>query len=153
MRFLRDINLTSLIVALVFIIVGGTVAFIASGYPIGTARHMGPGYFPIACGVLLVGLGLAVLIFEGFSSASPRAERPDVRAWFFIMASILVFAALIETMGLVPAVIATSLTSLLANPRFKPISAIVTSVTIAVLASAIFVWGLHFNVDLFKWVA
>ncbi len=150
---LSDLNVTSVTVALLFIALGGTVAVIASGYQIGTTSHMGPGYFPVACGVILIALGVAIFAFEGFSSSAPHAEPPELRAWFFIVASILVFAALIETVGFVPAIIATSLTSLLANPRLKPVSAIVSSVTIAALASAIFVWGLRLNVSLFKWVA
>lgn len=145
------INLTSVLVALVFIGSGGMVAYIASSYPIGTASQMGPGYFPIACGLILIALGIAVLVFDGFSDSAPRAETPDLRAWFFICGSVLTFALLIETLGFVPAVIATSFVSLLANPRLKPVSALVTSVVIAALSTAIFVWGLRLNVELFKW--
>lgn len=149
---LRDVNLTSVVVGLIFIGFGGTVAFIASGYPLGTAQQMGPGYLPLAAGVILGLIGLAVLVLESFSATAPSAEAPEWRAWFFIIGSVLAFAALIETAGFVPAVLATSFVSLLANPRLRPVSAIVTSVTIAVLSSAIFVWGLHLNVELFKWV-
>ena len=149
---LADLNLTSLFVGLIFLTFGGGVAFIASGYPLGTASQMGPGYLPLAAGLILAVIGVAVLVVEGFSSTAIRAEAPEWRAWFFIVASVLAFAGLIETAGFVPAVLATSLISLLANPRLKPVSAVVTSVVIAVLSSAIFVWGLHLNVELFKWV-
>lgn len=150
---LGELNFTSVLVGLIFVIFGGSVAFIASGYPLGTASQMGPGYLPLAAGLILVALGVAVLVLESFSTTAHRAEPPEWRAWFFIVASVLAFAALIETAGFVPAVLATSLISLLANPRLRPVSAVVTSLVIAVLSSAIFVWGLHLNVELFKWVA
>lgn len=149
---LRDINWTSVIVGLVFIGIGATFALIASTYPLGTARQMGPGYLPLASGIILAIIGVLVLVLESFSASAPRAEAPEWRAWFFIVASVLAFAALIETLGFVPAVLATSFISLFANPRFKPVSAVVASLLIATLASAIFVWGLRLNVELFKWV-
>jgi hypothetical protein len=150
---LGDLNLTSVIVGLIFISFGGSVAFIASGYPLGTASQMGPGYLPLAAGLILAAIGVVVLVLESFSTTAMRADPPEWRAWFFIVSSVLTFAALIETAGFLPAVLATSLVSLLANPRLKPVSALVTSVVIAALSSAIFVWGLHLNVELIKWVA
>ena len=149
---LGNLNLTSVLVGLLFLTFGGAVAFIASGYPLGTASQMGPGYLPLAAGLILAVIGFVVLVVESFSITALRAEAPEWRAWFFIVASVLAFAGLIETAGFIPAVMATSLISLLANPRFKPVSAVVASLTIAALSSAIFVWGLHLNVELFKWV-
>lgn len=150
---LNDLNVTSVLVALIFVGFGLTVAITASAYPIGTLSQMGPGYFPIACGVLLTLLGILILAFETFSTAAPRAEMPDLRSWFFIISSVLVFASLVETAGFVPAVLCTSLTSLLANPRIRPVSAIVVSAIIAALSAGIFVWALRLNVELFKWIA
>lgn len=149
---MRLLNLTSMLVGLTFLGFGGTFAFIASGYPIGTASQMGPGFLPLAAGSILAIIGVAVLVLEGFSPTANETEAPEWRAWFFIVASVLAFAALIESVGFIPAVLATSLISLLANPRLRPVSAIVTSVIIAALASAIFVWGLRLNVELFTWV-
>ena len=148
---LADVNITSMLVGLIFMGAGTTVAIVSSSYPLGDAGHMGPGYLPLACGLLLIALGIAVVVFEGWSTTTARGERPDVRAWFFITASILVFAAMVNTLGFVPAVLGTSLTSLLANPRLRPVSGVVTSVVIAALATVIFVYGLRLNVEVFKW--
>ena len=47
---------------LLLIAVGTLAVAIAHDYPLGTARRMGPGYFPIVLGALLVLFGIYVLV-------------------------------------------------------------------------------------------
>ena len=47
---------------LMFLAAGMTGTGIAAGYRIGTARALGPGYFPVLIGLLLSVLGLVVVI-------------------------------------------------------------------------------------------
>ena len=44
--------------ALMLIAIGAAAMFIARNYPFGTALRMGPGYFPIVLGALLILFGL-----------------------------------------------------------------------------------------------
>ena len=41
---------------LMYLVVGGAFAIGAYGYNVGTAARMGPGYFPMILGILLVGV-------------------------------------------------------------------------------------------------
>jgi len=46
---------------LMFALIGGSAMWIARGYPFGSARSMGPGYFPVVLGGLLVILGAVIM--------------------------------------------------------------------------------------------
>jgi putative tricarboxylic transport membrane protein len=135
---------------LIFVFVGGVTVYVASGYDIGTARQMGMGWFPVYAGSLLVAVGVVVMLVEGRRQPD-EVLAPDLRAWFFITLSILVFAALIERAGFVPAVVAATLVSVLANRDVRPVSAVVLAIVLAVLSTAIFIWGLKLNLELFAW--
>jgi len=64
---------------LLLIVVGGLAVALGRDYPLGTAMRMGPGYFPMALGTLLVALG-GYILAKGLRSGeaieagwSPRA--------------------------------------------------------------------------------
>jgi hypothetical protein len=57
-----------------FIIVGGSFAFGASGYQIGTRARMGPGYFPLILGILLAVLGCAIS-FKSMITPKPDGDK------------------------------------------------------------------------------
>jgi len=46
---------------LMLIAIGAAAIFVARNYPFGTALRMGPGFFPVVLGGLLIAFGLAVL--------------------------------------------------------------------------------------------
>jgi hypothetical protein len=67
-----------------FIGIGATFAFGAATYKVGVADNMGPGYFPLLLGILMVILGIAitgkalVLATEGGDKIGPWAWKPVV---------------------------------------------------------------------------
>lgn len=65
LRFKRDYYAGALMVLL-----GLIAANDGTHYPIGTLRQMGPGYFPIALGMLLIVLGMLI---AGTAGGSERA--------------------------------------------------------------------------------
>src|SRR3546814_8507158 len=52
---------------------GALVAIGSASYDLGTAQRMGPGYFPLALGLLLMGVGLLVAA-SALGAAGPRTE-------------------------------------------------------------------------------
>lgn len=115
------------------------------GYAVGSIRRMGPGWFPVALGVLLVALGLALALW-GLTRHGARAEidseRADWRALAAITAGLAAFAALIERAGLVPAVFAlVALASLAAGPP-RPLRVLALAAAISALSWAVFRLGL-----------
>ena len=82
---------------LMFMTVGGSFAWGAVDYEIGEAARMGPGYFPFALGLILVGLG-ALVCFNGFRSGPPGGDKIGRIAWrplVFILGANLLFGALL----------------------------------------------------------
>ena len=82
---------------LMFSVVGGSFALGASGYQIGNGARMGPGYFPLALGVLLAILGAAIT-FKALVVETIDGDKIGSFAWkplFFIIAANLVFGACI----------------------------------------------------------
>ncbi|MCC5989654.1 MAG: tripartite tricarboxylate transporter TctB family protein [Pararhodobacter sp.] len=118
-----------------------------SGYAIGSIRRMGPGWFPLALGVLLVALGLALALWgltrhAARAEPGPESESADWRALAAITAGLAAFAALIERAGLVPAVFAlVALASLAAGPP-RPLRVLALAAAISALSWAVFRLGL-----------
>src|SRR2546428_11653706 len=83
----------------------GTAAMVAArNYPFGTALRMGPGYFPMILGALLILFGLSML-----ASALRGGERVagswSLRALIALPLALVLFGALMEHGGFVAAMI------------------------------------------------
>lgn len=89
---------------LIFTAFGGLAMIVAAEYPVGTALRMGPGYFPLIVGGVLLCFGLVLL---GYSLKEDGVvPRLGFRPFFWILAAVLTFAAAIESLGLVLATFA-----------------------------------------------
>ena len=132
------------IAALIFVAIGVGAFVVAGDYPVGTARRMGPGMFPLLVGGLLiaVGVGLAVQATFGGAFRLHRLHVADLRtlrALFFVLLALLVFALLIRPAGLFLATAATTFVSTRAEPGHRLLPAVVLALSVAALASLIFV--------------
>lgn len=86
-----------------FMGVGAAFAVGASGYTVGNGARMGPGYFPLALGVLLAILGAAIT-FKALVVETIDGDKIGSFAWkplFFIIAANLVFGASIGGLPLI----------------------------------------------------
>ncbi|MGY6533880.1 MAG: tripartite tricarboxylate transporter TctB family protein [Pararhodobacter sp.] len=128
---------------------GGFALWQGAGYDIGTARRMGPGWFPVALGGLLVAMGLVLALWgmvrrpqASGAEADAESESPDWRALAAIAAGLAAFAALVERAGLVPAVFAlVALSSLAAGPP-RPLRVALLAGVISALSYLVFRLGL-----------
>lgn len=114
---------------LMFTLVGGAFAWGAyAHYAIGTAARMGPGYFPLLLGSLLMLLGGLITLFA-MTKATPDGERIGAFAWrplIYVLGANLSFGVLlgglpswgIPSMGLIAAIFALTLISSRAGTRF-----------------------------------
>lgn len=114
---------------LMFAAVGGAFAWGAMNYEVGEAARMGPGYFPLVLGVLLVFLGL-IITLQSFTKGGPGGDKIGAFAWRplgFILGANLAFGALLvglpsigfPAMGLIVAIYALVFISSLAQPGMK----------------------------------
>jgi hypothetical protein len=98
-----------LLAGLAFIGFGLAFAIGAAGYQVGTARAMGPGYFPLVLGGLLVALGLLIIVKGFIAGEGAVVGSVPWRALVVIVAAILFFGATIRGLGVVPSVFLTAL--------------------------------------------
>lgn len=128
---------------LLFMAVGGAFAGYAPNYGIGTATNMGPGYFPLALGGLMVLIGLAVLI-QSFSRTGPteKLDRIHLKPLLLVIGPILLFGAILLPLGFVIASVVLIGLTALASPEFNIRYAVPLAAVLIAACYLIFVYGL-----------
>lgn len=125
-------------------------------YHVGTAAHMGPGFFPAALGGLLafVGVLIAIGARSGGPSEAPIGHSsavPDFRGTFCILLSIVAFFFFGEYGGLLPATFAIVFISALGDRSNTIFHALALAVAMSLIAVAVFWWALQLQLPLFRW--
>ncbi|HEY1290048.1 MAG TPA: tripartite tricarboxylate transporter TctB family protein [Burkholderiales bacterium] len=131
-----------------FVVIGAAALLGARGYPVGTAMQMGPGYFPVALGWILILLGALV----GLRAARARDWRPlawDWRPLAWISVSILAFGFLMPRFGLVPALLAMFPLAAAGGRQSRWHEVVVLTLAMSAFAAAVFVYGLKLPYRLF----
>src|SRR4051812_28477457 len=126
---------------LLLVATGGSAVFIARDYTFGTALRMGPGYFPIVLGVLLILFGLYFLGAGLMHNEKIEGAWP-LRALVIVPLSLVLFGLLVESTGFVPAMMVLVFGSALASTEFKLLEVLLFSVFLTALCVAVFIWGL-----------
>jgi len=126
---------------LVFIFFGATAMLVARNYPMGTSDHMGPGYFPFIVGGMLTLLGL-VIATVALWTAGEAIKLEGLRALLFVHGGVLAFAAIINPLGLVLALLVLIVISCLGNQGFRILEVAALYLVLAAMALGLFVYGL-----------
>jgi hypothetical protein len=126
---------------LLLIAIGAAAVFIARDYTFGTALRMGPGFFPIVLGVILILFGLAILA-TGFGSGETIQGSWSPRALIILPLSLVLFGVLMERGGFVPAMLVLIFASAAASSEFRPLEALLFAIGLTALSVAVFIWGL-----------
>ena len=133
---------------LLLIAVGTVAVAIAQDYPLGTARRMGPGYFPIVLGALLVLFGIYVLV-KGLRGGGRIEAGWSLRALVVLPLALALFGFLMSRAGFVPALVVLVFASAAAGSAFRLVEIIALTVVLTALSTAVFVWGLGLPYPLF----
>ena len=144
---------TDVLAGLIFVVFGLAFAITSLRYELGTPLRMGPGYFPLALGGLLVFLGL-LIVGKGFipgSSTEGEGRLGSVpwRALFLIVLALLFFGLTVRGLGLVPATAVSALLTALASYRTGILVAVAIAAGLTVLCVLIFVLALQLRLPLF----
>lgn len=123
----------------VFVLIGLAGLYFGSELAFGTAGRMGPGYFPVLLSGLIVVVGL-VAGFRGVTIEGPPIEPVQVRPILFIIAAILIFGFLIESIGLALTAILLTIFAAYARPEVKLGETIVLGVGLAMFTVVVFVY-------------
>ena len=79
---------------------------LAPGYDFGTTLRMGPGYFPLILGAIMIIIG-ATLFVRGFRLAHAPPARPQLRPVAAVIVAAAVFAGIVDVAGIVATSVAT----------------------------------------------
>lgn len=133
----------------IFAGIGLTFVVAALGYELGTPLRMGPGYFPLVVGGLLVLLGLGVLVKGLVAGEDITFGSVPWRSVLMIVAALVFFGLTVRRAGFVPAVSVAALLTALASYRIKLLTAVVVAAGLTVLSILIFIVGLQLRLPLF----
>jgi len=117
--------------------------------PTGDIVNIGPGLFPSALGVIMAMLGISIFV-RGMKEGRERITV-SVRPAFFLLASILVFGAVLRAAGMVPAIVAMTVVASLAHRGMGPKKVLALAAALVFVAYVIFVAGLDMSIPLFAW--
>ncbi len=120
-----------------------------TAFTVGTAARMGPGYFPALVGGLLMLCGIMILV-PALWRAGPMPIL-EVKPLFWISLSVLAFALLVLTFGLVPAIIAQSLLAGMSDSKLSWKGSLILAAGLSVGATLIFKVGLGVILPTFAW--
>lgn len=147
-------GLKDILSGLIFVAFGIAFGYAASGYELGTAFRMGPGYFPLVLAGALVLLGAAV-VFKGVTAAASDGPIGVVpwRGAILVLGALVFFGATVRGLGLVPAIFGAAFLSAFASRQNGPVSAAAIAASLTVACVVIFHYGLGVSVPLFgTWV-
>jgi hypothetical protein len=126
---------------LVFTLIGLAGFYFGADLTVGTGARMGPGYFPVLLSGLITAVGL-VLGLRGVTVEGPPIEPVQLRPIFFIIAAILVFGFLIESIGLALTSVLLTILATYARPEVKLSETVLLGVGLAMFTVVVFVYVL-----------
>jgi hypothetical protein len=140
-----------------FVAAGLAFAWGASTYNLGRSALMGPGFFPLMLGVLLVLIG-SVLLFTSLVVETEDGGRVGRWAWrplFFIVAANLAFGVLlagvpsagVPAMGMIAAIYGLILIAGLAEGRFHLRDTLLLATGLAAASYVAFSWLLKLPIQ------
>lgn len=130
---------------LMFTGVGILGLYLARNLDVGTAMKMGTAYVPRLCCFALIGLGLVILAGGLMQSGAPRIGAREPISWrslVLVPAAVFAFGFTIERIGLVLAILLAVGIAGTAAAGQRPVAVAVSGAFLALLCTAIFVWGL-----------
>jgi hypothetical protein len=120
---------------------GVAAIVIASGYPVGSAARMGPGYFPHLLGGLLVLIG-ATLVITSLRRDGPGFPRWPWRPTVVVLGAVVLFGLVVQHLGLALSTVMLMFLASAASHEFRWREALIAGVLLSALAVGVFIVGL-----------
>jgi hypothetical protein len=136
------------------LVIGAVTVWQGAGYHFGSLTRMGPGFFPVALGVLLALLGIAIAagaVRKRSAIEAVDAAPAEWRAWACILAGVAAFVVLGKYGGMLPATFAIVFLSALGDRDNTVRSAFVLAVAMCIVAVVVFWWLLQIRLPLVGW--
>jgi hypothetical protein len=133
-----------------FVAVGIAAIVVSSGYTMGSAARMGPGYFPRGLGGLLVILGV-IIALRGVRIGGPAIPRFHWRPIVFVLIAVVAFGLTLPVTGVVLGTILLIFVTSYASHEFSWKAAIVSGVALAIASVLVFIVGLKLVLPIWPW--
>ena len=128
--------------------IGVAAVVLARDYPFGTSLRMGPGYFPTVLGVLLALFGGYFLV-RSLRASETLGTNWSLRALIGLTVSLILFGALIDRAGFVPALVVLIFGSAASSTEFKFGEVLLLTAILTVFAVVLFIWAIGLPYRLF----
>lgn len=128
---------------LLFLAIGviAVIIVLVGDYELGSARKMGPGYFPIWIAGALILLG-AALALKSFATEGPPLGTWAIKPLVLITLGTVVFAAIVTVAGLAPAIFLLVMLASLASVHFRLLWSLPLALGLAAASVLVFVKAL-----------
>lgn len=133
------------------VVLGGAYVFGALGLDLGTARVMGPGYYPMVVAIVTMGVGGLIMLL-GAIRRYESLPLPRWRPLLMVLASFATFGFVMRHAGFVPGLFLTVIVASLADPASRPLSTVALAAGAAGGAWLIFIAGLGLPIPAFRTV-
>jgi hypothetical protein len=131
-----------------FISIGLLSVVLSYGWRVGTAAQMGPGYFPLMLGGILIVLGISIAGRAHLASGRAGLPPMDLKAVLPIICPIILFAAVVSTAGLLVSIIGLVVLTRLADRTTRLVETLALASFLSLLVTLVFVVGLGVRVPL-----
>jgi putative tricarboxylic transport membrane protein len=130
-----------LLAGCLFLAFSAAFLILAQDYQLGSARRMGPGYFPVVLSLILMLIGLATVVRSLIVPGLPVRDFA-ARALALVTASVVLFGLLVQGAGLGLAVAALVLARLPCRPQLASAGAFLLAAALGSFCVLVFVKGL-----------
>lgn len=131
---------------LFFLGVGAFTVWRGIDYEVGTSTRMGPGYFPVALGILLFVLGSVIFGRSLKARGEEEHQAFELKSLVLVTASIVLFGATLLSFGLAVAIPILIVVSAAASDSFNITRVAILTIVMLIVCVAIFVWGLNLSI-------
>jgi hypothetical protein len=126
---------------LLYIFFGSIAVIVARDYGMGTGVKMGPAYFPTILGGLLAGIGVISVVRSFITPGTPIGAFA-FKGLILITVSVVLFAFIVRSAGLVVALPLLVIMSASASARFRWPVALIMAAVLAIFCILVFVQAL-----------
>jgi len=134
---------------MMLIAIGAAALLIAREYRFGSTLRMGPGFFPVILGGILVVFGVCIAAI-GIRRGEKIQGHLSLRALILLPFSLILFGLLMELAGFVPAMAALIFVAAASGKEFKFVEVLALTVFLTLASMAVFIWGLGLPYPLIK---
>lgn len=127
---------------ILFLIIGLAGVYFGKDLTFGTARRMGPGYFPVVISYMIMFMG-AVVTLRSFKLDGPAIEKFHLRPALMLMVALAAFGFLIAQIGVVLSSILMMVVAAYARyEEVKLLETLVFALAVSAFMVLVFVYGL-----------